>query len=81
MMLYLAGHTHPHITHAAPRYMFFPRFVHKHALKKIGCYQKSASGKGLIMKPSEKLLKIDSVSDAMFAGVYGHEAMDNPVYD
>ncbi len=31
------------------------------------------------MKPSEKLLKIDSFPDADFAGMYGHEAMDDPV--
>ncbi len=30
------------------------------------------------MKPSEKLLKIDSFPDADFAGIYGHEAMDDP---
>ena len=31
------------------------------------------------MKPSEKLLKIDSFLDANFAGMYGHEGMDDPV--
>ncbi len=31
------------------------------------------------MKPSEKLLKIDSSPNANFAGMYGHKAMDNPV--
>ncbi len=32
---------------------------------------------GLIMKPPERLLKIDSFHDANFAGMYGHEAMDD----
>ncbi|KAL7460189.1 hypothetical protein ACHAXS_000653 [Conticribra weissflogii] len=39
MLLYLAGHTCPDITHAvicAARYMFYPKLVHKHALKEIG---------------------------------------------
>ncbi len=31
------------------------------------------------MKPSEKLLKIDSFPDANFAEMYGHKAMDDPV--
>ncbi len=31
------------------------------------------------MKPSEKLLKIDSFPYANFAGMYGHKAMDDPV--
>ncbi|KAL7460128.1 hypothetical protein ACHAXS_000593 [Conticribra weissflogii] len=31
------------------------------------------------MKPSEKLLKIDSFPDANFAGMYGHESMDDTI--
>ena len=31
------------------------------------------------MMPSEKLLKIDSFPDVDFAGMYGHEAVDDPV--
>ncbi len=34
MLLYLAGYTHPDITYAVncpTRYMFCPKFVHKHA--------------------------------------------------
>ncbi len=42
-------------------------------------YLRATSDKGLIMKPSEKLLKIDSFPDANFSGMYGHEVMDNPV--
>ncbi len=32
------------------------------------------------MRHSENLLEIDSFPDANFAGMYGHEAMDNHVY-
>ncbi len=31
------------------------------------------------MKPSEKLLTIDSLPTADFEGIYGHEALDDPV--
>ncbi len=31
------------------------------------------------MKPSEKLMKIDSFPDANLAGMYGHKAMDDPL--
>ncbi len=82
MLLYLADHSGPDITYAvncATRYMFCPKLVHKHALKGIGCYHKATFDKELIMTPSEKLLKIDSFLDANFAGMYGHEAMDDPV--
>ncbi len=40
-------------------------FVHEHTLKSIGCYLKATFDEGLIMKPSEKLLKIDSFSDPL----------------
>ncbi len=59
--------------------MFCPKLVCKHALKKVGCYLKATSDKGLILKPSEQLLKIDNFSDANFAGMYGNEAMDDPI--
>ncbi len=35
--------------------------------------------RGLITKPSEKLVKIDSFPNANFSGMYGHEVMDDPV--
>ncbi|KAL7460088.1 hypothetical protein ACHAXS_000557, partial [Conticribra weissflogii] len=59
--------------------MFHPKLVQKHALKQVGCYLKATSDKGLITKPSEKLLKIDNFPDANFAGMYGHKAMEYPV--
>ncbi len=61
------------------RYMFFPLLVHEQTLKGIGPYLKATSDKRLIKKHSKKLLKIDSFPDANFAGMYGHEAMDDPV--
>ncbi len=57
--------------------MHCPKLVHKHALKQIGCYLKATADKGLIVKPSQKLLKIDSIPDANFAGMYEHKAIDD----
>ncbi len=59
--------------------MFSPELVREHALKQIGCYLKATFDMGLIMKPSEKLFKIDSFPDADFVGVYRYEVMDDPV--
>ncbi len=82
LLLNVAEHTCPNITYTVncvARYTLFPKLVHKHALKQIGCYLKATSDKELITKPSEKLLKMDSLPGTDFAGIYGHKAMDNPV--
>ncbi len=83
MLLYLAGHTIPVITYAiisAARCMFCPKLVPKHTLKQIGCFLKATSDEGLIMKPSDKLLTVGSFPDADFAGMYAHEAMNDPAF-
>ncbi len=82
VLLYLAGHKHLGINYAvnfAVRYIFCPKLVHEYALEQISCYLKATSDKGLIMKPSEKLLKIDSFPDADFVAIYGNEIMNDPV--
>ncbi len=82
MLLCLVRHTHPDITYAvncAARYIFCPKLVHDHVLTLIGCYLKATSNKGLIIKPSEKLLKIGSFADADFAGMYGCNTMNHTV--
>ncbi|KAL7460167.1 hypothetical protein ACHAXS_000632 [Conticribra weissflogii] len=61
MLLHLVGHKCPDIKYAvtcAARYIFGPKLVHKQILKQIGHNLKDTTDKGLIMKPSEKLLKI-----------------------
>ncbi len=60
---------------------FCPRLLHKHALKQNSHSVIATADKGLIMKPSKKLLKNDSFPDADFAGMYGHKAMDDLVCD
>jgi hypothetical protein len=80
MLLYLSGHSRPDIAYAVnccARYMFNPRLSHEKALKRIGRYLKATRDKGLILKPSSSL-KIDAFPDADFAGLYGHEKIQNP---
>ncbi len=81
--MYLAGHTKLSISYTANftvRYMLCLKLVHKHALKQIGRYLKATSNKALIIKPSKKLLNIDSFPVVNGAGMYRHEAMDDPIY-
>ncbi len=59
--------------------MSCPKLVYKHALKQIGHYLIATSDERLVMKLSENLLKIDSFPDANFAGMYGYEAIDDPL--
>ncbi len=80
MLLYLSGHMSPNITLVVnyfTRYMFLPKPVHEHALQIIGHYLTAYSDKCLIMKPSEKLLKIDRFPDVDYARMYEHEAIDD----
>ncbi len=82
MLLYLAGQTHHDITYAvncAARYIVCPYIVQKRVLMKIGCYLKATSDKGLIIKHSEKLLRIDIFPYANFSEMHGHVAMDFPI--
>lgn len=81
MLLYLTGHTRAEMAYAvncAARYMFAPRASHEQALKRIGRYLKATRGKGMILKPSGDILKIDDYPDADFAGMYGHEKVTDP---
>lgn len=80
-LLYLSGHTRPDIAYAVnvvARYMFCPKRSHELALKRIGKYLKATRTKGLIITPSDNILEINAFPDADFAGLYGHEAPDDP---
>ncbi len=81
MLLYLSGHTQPDITFAVnccARYMFCPKHLHELASKRIGCYLKQTSDRGIVMNPSSNVCKIDAYPDADFAGMYGHEDNTDP---
>jgi transposase InsO family protein len=80
-LLYLSGHTRPDIAYAVnivARYMFCPKRSHELALKRIGKYLKATRTKGLIITPSDNILDINAFPDADFAGLYGHEAPNDP---
>ena len=81
MLLYLSGYTRPDITFAVnccARYMFCPKHSHELALKRIGCYLKQTSDRGMVMDPSSDVCKIDAYPDADFAGMFGHEDHTDP---
>ncbi len=81
MLLNLSGHTCPDITFAincCARYMFCPKHLHELALKRIGCYLKQTSNRGMVMNPSSNVCKIDAYPDADFVGMYGHEDHTDP---
>ncbi len=58
--------------------MFCPKHLHELALKRIGCYLKQTSDRGMVMNPSSNVCKIDACPDADFAGMYGHEDHTDP---
>ncbi len=80
ILLYLAGNTHPGITYTvycATRYMFCQKHLLKHALKKIWRCLSATIDKGLIMKPSQKVIVIDCFLDASFSGMNRNEERDD----
>ncbi|KAL7489424.1 hypothetical protein ACHAW6_015024 [Cyclotella cf. meneghiniana] len=80
MLLYLSGHSCPDIAYAVnccARYMFNPKLLHEKALKRIDRYLKATRDKGLVFKPSGKLI-VEAFPDADFAGLYGHEKITDP---
>jgi hypothetical protein len=58
--------------------MCCPKKSHEETLKQIGRYLKATRNRGLIIKPSSGVLKIDAYADADFAGMYGYERHDDP---
>jgi hypothetical protein len=82
ILLYLLGHTRPDLAYTVSqvdRFMFNPKHSHKIALKRIGHYLIGTKDKGMIIKPTNTI-DIDAYPDADFAGLYGHEDNNDPVY-
>ena len=80
MMLYLSGHSRPDIAfavHQCARYTFCPTRRHELALIRIGRYLKGTMERGMIMTPSTDP-RVDCYPDADFAGLYGHEDVQDP---
>ena len=82
MFLYLSGHSRPDIAfavHLCAHYTFRPTCRHEKALIRIGHYLKGTIDKGLILTPTSKPC-IDCYPDADFAGLYGHEDVQDPMH-
>jgi hypothetical protein len=80
MLLYLCGHSRPDIAfavHQCARYTFNPTRRHELALIRIGRYLKGTMNEGLIMIPTSTP-RVDCFPDADFAGLYGHEDIQDP---
>ena len=74
------AHLRPDISfavHQCARYTFSPTRRHEKALIRIGRYLKGTQDNGLILTPSHQL-KLDCYPDADFAGLWNHEAPDDP---
>ena len=57
--------------------MFAPKHSHVLALKKIGCYLKNTSERGMVIQPTREL-DVDAYPDTDFAGMYSHEKLTDP---
>jgi hypothetical protein len=58
--------------------MFCPSHLHELFLKRIGCYLKQTSDRGMVMNVSRHVCKIDAYPDAHFAGMYGLKDQTDP---
>jgi len=81
MILYLANTTRPNISFAinqCARFSSDPKEPHATALKRIGCYLKMTSDKGLVLRKCSEIPKLNCYVDADFAGLYLKEDPKDP---
>ena len=82
MLMYLAANTRPDIAyaaHQAARFSHAPRQSHAiAAVKRILCYLKATSTKGMIMTPTMEH-RVDCYVDSDFAGIFAVEHAQDPV--
>ena len=79
MMLYLASKTRPYISfsiHQCDWFTHNTKESHKIAVKRICRYLQVTKENGLLFNPSKKLV-VDCYADADFAGLWGHENLQN----
>ena len=82
MMLYLASNTRPDISFAVHQCSWFTHITkasHKTAVKRICRYIQGTKDNGLVFNPSKKLV-VGFYADADFAGLWGHENPQDPIY-
>ena len=82
MMLYLASNTRPDISfavHHCARFTHNTKVSHDTAVKRICRYLQGTKDNGLVFNPSKKLV-VNCYADADFAGLWGHENPQDPIY-
>ena len=82
MMLYLASNKRPYISfsiHQCSRFTHNTKASHKIAVKRICWYLQRTKENGLVFNPSKKLV-VDCYADADFAGLWGHENPQDPIF-
>ena len=83
MMLYLTSNTRPDISfaiHQCVRFTHNTKASHKTAVKRICRYLQGTNDNGLVFNPSKKLV-VDCYADADFAGLWGNEDPQDPIFD
>ena len=82
MMLYLESNTRPYISfavHQCDRFTHNTKSSHKTDVKRLVWYLQGTKGNGLVFNLSKKLV-VDCYADADFAGLWGHENPQDPIY-
>ena len=82
MMLYLASNTIPDISFAIHQCALFThntKAFYKTAVKSICQYLQLTNDNDLVFNPSKKLV-VDCYADADFAGLWGHENPQDPIF-
>ena len=82
MMFYLASNTRADISfavHQCARFTYNTRVSYKTAVKRICRYLQGTKNNGLVFNPSKKLV-VDCYADADFAGLWGRENPQDPIF-
>ena len=82
MMLYLASNKRPDISFAVYQCAWFThntKVSHETSAKRISRYLQGTKDNGLVFNPSKKLF-VDFYADADFAGLWGHEYPQEPIF-
>ena len=82
LMLYLTGNTQPDIVyavHQCARFSHNPKRYHEVGLKHITRYLKGIKYQGMILTPDSKILRLDLLAYADFAGLFTAEDKHDPV--
>ena len=81
-MLYLASNTRPAISfavHQCTRFTHDTKASHDTSMNRICRYLQGTKDNDLVFNPSKKLV-VDCYADADFAGLWGHENTQDPIF-